>query len=163
MIEQRATLGHSARQIFFVSIGGFDTHSNQQGGHSNLMAQLSAAMTVFYNFTVAAGIADAVTQFTMSDFGRTFKSNGSGTDHAWGGHSLVLGGAVRGQRMYGAYPNLALSGPDDSGSSGRWIPTTSIEQYGATLGKWFGASSADLAQVFPNLSRFATADLGFML
>jgi len=162
VIEQRATLGHSARQIFFVSIGGFDTHSNQQGGHPSLMAQVSQATTAFYDFTVAAGVADAVTQFTMSDFGRTFKSNGSGTDHAWGGHALVLGGAVRGQRMYGTYPNLALNGPDDSGSSGRWVPTTSIEQYGATLGTWFGASPSDLEQVFPNLKRFATGNLGFM-
>jgi uncharacterized protein (DUF1501 family) len=162
VIEQRTTLGHSARQIFFVSIGGFDTHSNQQGGHPDLMTQVSQAMTAFYNFTVAAGVASNVTSFTMSDFGRTFKSNGSGTDHAWGGHALVLGGAVNGQRLYGTYPNLALDGPDDSGNSGRWIPTTSIEQYGATLGWWFGASTSDLDQVFPNLKRFATPNLGFM-
>jgi uncharacterized protein (DUF1501 family) len=162
VIEQRTTLGHSARQVFFVSIGGFDTHSNQQGGHPGLMTQISQAMTAFYNFTVAAGVAGNVTAFTMSDFGRTFKSNGSGTDHAWGAHALVLGGAVNGQRMYGAYPNLTLGGPDDTGSEGRWVPTTSIEQYGATLGTWFGASPTDLAQVFPNLGRFATANLGFM-
>jgi uncharacterized protein (DUF1501 family) len=162
VIEQRATLGHSARQVFFVSIGGFDTHSNQQGGHPGLMTQISQAMTAFYNFTVAASVANSVTAFTMSDFGRTFKSNGSGTDHAWGAHALVLGGAVNGQRMYGAYPNLTLGGPDDTGSEGRWVPTTSIEQYGATLGAWFGASSSDLDQVFPNLKRFATANLGFM-
>jgi len=162
VIEQRATLGHTARQVFFVSIGGFDTHSNQQGGHPGLMTQISQAMTAFYNFTVAAGVASNVTAFTMSDFGRTFKSNGSGTDHAWGAHALVLGGAVNGQRMYGAYPNLTLGGPDDTGSEGRWVPTTSVEQYGATLGKWFGASATDLDQVFPNLKRFATPDLGFM-
>jgi uncharacterized protein (DUF1501 family) len=162
VIEQRTSLGHSARQIFFVSVGGFDTHSNQQGGHPGLMTQVSQAMTAFYNFTVAAGVASNVTAFTMSDFARTFKSNGSGTDHAWGGHALVLGGAVIGQRMYGTYPNLTLNGPDDTGGEGRWVPTTSIEQYGATLGRWFGASTSDLDQVFPNLKRFATPNLGFM-
>jgi uncharacterized protein (DUF1501 family) len=162
VIEQRATLGHTARQVFFVSIGGFDTHSNQQGGHPGLMTQVSQAMTAFYNFTVAAGVVSNVTAFTMSDFGRSFKSNGSGTDHGWGAHALVLGGAVNGQRMYGTYPNLTLGGPDDTGSEGRWVPTVSVEQYGATLGRWFGASNSDLEQVFPNLKRFATPDLGFM-
>jgi uncharacterized protein (DUF1501 family) len=162
VIEQRTTLGHSARQIFFVSVGGFDTHSNQQGGHPGLMTQVSQAMTAFYNFTVAAGVASNVTAFTMSDFARTFKSNGSGTDHAWGGHALVLGGGVVGQRMYGTFPNLTLNGPDDTGGEGRWVPTTSIEQYGATLGRWFGAGTSDLDQVFPNLKRFATPNLGFM-
>jgi uncharacterized protein (DUF1501 family) len=98
----------------------------------------------------------------MSDFARTFKSNGSGTDHAWGGHALVLGGGVVGQRMYGTFPNLTLNGPDDTGGEGRWVPTTSIEQYGATLGRWFGAGTSDLDQVFPNLKRFATPNLGFM-
>ncbi|HVE49443.1 MAG TPA: DUF1501 domain-containing protein [Casimicrobiaceae bacterium] len=162
VIEQRISLGHTARQVFFASIGGFDTHTGQNPGHDNLLLQVSQAMTAFYNFTVAAGIANSVTSFTLSDFGRTFKSNGAGTDHAWGAHALVVGGAVNGGTMVGAYPTLALAGPDDSGSEGRWVPQISIEQYGATLGKWFGVSSTDLADVFPNLSRFPTADLGFM-
>ena len=162
VIEQRATLGHTARQVFFVSVGGFDTHSGQNPGHDNLMGQISAAMTAFYNFSVAAGVANNVTQFTLSDFGRTFKSNGQGTDHAWGAHALVVGGAVQGGRFFGTYPNLTLNGPDDSGGEGRWVPTTSIDQYGATLGKWFGSSPTDIAQAFPNVSRFPTSDLGFM-
>jgi uncharacterized protein (DUF1501 family) len=163
VIEQRTTLGHNARQVFFVSIGGFDTHSGQNPGHDTLMLQMSQAITAFYNFTVAAGVANNVTTFTLSDFGRTFKSNGAGTDHAWGSHAMVVGGAVNGGRMIGTYPNLTLSGPDDSGAEGRWVPQISIDQYGATLGKWFGASAGDIAQVFPNVSRFPTSDLGFML
>jgi uncharacterized protein (DUF1501 family) len=163
VIEQRVTLGHTARQVFFVSVGGFDTHSGQNPGHDTLMTTVSAAIAAFYNFTVAAGVASNVTAFTLSDFGRTFKSNGAGTDHAWGAHAMVVGGAVNGGRMFGTYPNLALGGPDDSGSEGRWVPQIAIDQYGATLGKWFGASPSDLAQVFPNLSRFPASDLGFMV
>ena len=170
MIAQRATLGHS-RQIFFVSIGGFDTHTNQNQfqpptpvfqGVAALYQQIGQALSAFYQSTVNLGVANDVTTFTVTDFNRTFKPNGQGTDHAWGGHQMVLGGSVLGNRIHGIWPTLALAGPDDTDSAGRWIPTTSIDQYGATLAKWFGVADVDIAQVFPNLSRFSTADLGFM-
>lgn len=170
IIANRASLGQR-RQIFFVSIGGFDTHTGQGQfvpptpavqGLASLYQQIGQAMSAFYQATVNMGVANDVTTFMLSDFGRTFKPNGAGTDHAWGGHYLVLGGGVLGGRFYGQFPTLALGGPDDTDSLGRWIPTTSIEQYGATLARWFGVPDADLSQVFPNLSRFATANLGFM-
>ena len=170
MIAQRATLGHS-RQIFFVSIGGFDTHTGQNQfqpptpviqGLASLYQQIGQALAAFYQATVNLGVQDSVTTFTCTDFNRTFRPNGQGTDHAWGGHHLVLGGAVQGQRFYGTYPQLALAGPNDADSVGRWIPTTSIDQYGATLAKWFGVPPVDIVQVFPNIGRFATPDLGFM-
>jgi len=170
VIENRATLGHS-RQIFFVSFGGFDTHSGQGQfqppagqitGVASLFQQLGNAVSAFYRSTELMGVANDVTLFTVSDFNRTFKANGQGTDHAWGGHNLVVGGGVNGGRFYGTYPNLALSGPDDTDSAGRWIPTIALEQYGATLGRWFGVPNGELVQVFPNLPRFATSDLGFM-
>jgi uncharacterized protein (DUF1501 family) len=162
------------RQIFFTQIGGFDTHSNQHptalGGQDALLQQVSQAMNAFYNATVELGVADDVTTFTLSDFGRTLQPAGSGagvgSDHAWGNHHLVLGGAVRGGTFYGTYPTLALGGPDDTdgGSSprGRWIPTTSVEQYAATLANWYGLSTSDLPAVFPLISRFSTSNLGFM-
>ena len=159
------------RQIFFVQIGGFDTHSSQLGGQGTLLMQLSQAVNAFYNATVELGLQDKITLFTMSDFGRTLQPAGSGStavgsDHAWGNHHLIVGGAVLGHTLYGAYPNLALGGPDDTdgGSSprGRWIPTTSVEQYAATLATWYGLSSSDLPAVFPLISRFATPNLGFM-
>ena len=112
---------------------------------------------------MALGVASQVTTFTLSDFGRTFQpASGAGTDHAWGNHQLIIGDAVKGGDFFGQYPTLALGGPDDAEQRGRWIPTTSVDQYGATLAKWFGVSTADLATVFPNLARFATSDLGFM-
>ena len=169
------------RQIFFCSLGGFDTHTGQvnngaptAGTHASLLAQLSGAMRAFYDATVTLGIADRVTTFTLSDFARTFVPNGTlGTDHAWGSHHFVMGGSVRGADFYGVpgpngsvFPTLAPNGPDDTdqGTSarGRWIPTTAIDQYGATLASWFGVSSADLAAVFPNIGHFNTTNLGFM-
>jgi uncharacterized protein (DUF1501 family) len=160
------------RQIFFCSLGGFDHHSGQINGQNNLLTQVSAALKAFYDETVVQGLASQVTTFTLSDFGRTFYPAGSGagavgSDHAWGNHAFILGGAVRGGDFYGTYPTLALGGPDDtdSGSNprGRWIPTTSIEQYGATLASWFGLSSAQISTVFPFVSRFATSNLGFLM
>jgi len=171
MVANRATLGHS-RQIFFVSIGGFDTHTGQNQfqppnplvqGLAALYQQIGQAMAAFYQATVNLGVANEVTTFTVTDFNRTFRPNGLGTDHAWGGHHLVMGGSVAGNRMFGTFPTLALGGPSDTDSLGRWIPTTSIDQYGATLAKWFGVPAVDIAQVFPNIGRFSTPDLGFMV
>jgi uncharacterized protein (DUF1501 family) len=160
------------RQIFFCTLGGFDHHSGQINGQNTLLAQVSQALKAFYDETVAQGIASQVTTFTLSDFGRTLQPAGSGagavgSDHAWGNHAFILGGAVRGGDFYGAYPTLALGGPDDtdSGSNprGRWIPTTSIDQYGATLARWFGLTSSQVSTVFPFIGRFATSDLGFLI
>jgi uncharacterized protein (DUF1501 family) len=159
------------RQIFFTQIGGFDTHSAEIGGQGNLLTQLSQAINAFYAATVELGIQDKVTTFTMSDFGRTFQPAGTGvnavgTDHAWGNHQLIVGGSVLGRTFYGTYPTLRLGGPDDTdgGSSprGRWIPTTSVEQYAATLATWYGLSTADLSAVFPLIGRFSTTNLGFL-
>lgn len=159
------------RQIFFCSLGGFDTHSNQITGQATLLQQVSQAMNAFYLATGELGLQDKVTTFTLSDFGRTFAPSGAGvgvvgSDHGWGNHQFVLGGAVTGGRLYGTYPTLALGGPDDTdgGSSprGRWIPTTSVEQYAATLASWYGLSPGDLPAVFPLIGRFPTANMGFM-
>ena len=159
------------RQIFFVQIGGFDTHSAQLNGQGTLLQQLSQAINAFYNATVELGMQDKITLFTMSDFSRTLQPSGSGaaqvgSDHAWGNHQMIVGGAVQGHTLYGTYPNLTPGGPDDTdgGSSprGRWIPTTSIEQYAATLASWYGLSSADLTAVFPLIGHFSTANLGFL-
>ncbi|WP_169560692.1 DUF1501 domain-containing protein [Nevskia ramosa] len=162
MIEARGALGVS-RQIFYVALGGFDTHNSQIETQAELFGQLSPALKAFQDSMAQLGMADQVTTFTVSDFGRTLKpASGGGTDHAWGNHHLVMGGAVRGQRFYGQFPEHALGGPDDVTSEGRWLPTTSVDQYGATLSRWFGVSDADLATVFPNLQQFPNKDLGFL-
>jgi uncharacterized protein (DUF1501 family) len=159
------------RQIFFTQIGGFDTHSAEINGQGNLLTQVSQAIGAFYAATVELGIQDKVVTFTMSDFGRTFQPAGSGvntvgTDHAWGNHQLIVGGQVLGHTFYGTYPTLRLGGPDDtdggSNPRGRWIPTTSVEQYAATLATWYGLSTADLTAVFPLIGRFSTPNLGFL-
>lgn len=162
LIEARAAIGLK-RQIYFVSLGGFDTHTLEIVTHNNLYGQLNGALSAFYNATVQMGVADKVTTFTMSDFGRTLKqASGSGSDHGWGNHQIVIGGAVKGGDFYGTFPNQTLAGPDDVSTNGRWIPTTSVSQYGATLSKWFGVAQSDMGIVFPNLYRFSKPDIGFM-
>jgi uncharacterized protein (DUF1501 family) len=159
------------RQIFFVSIGGFDTHSTQRDTHANsLLKPLSDAVWAFQQTMEAMNVADGVAGFTFSDFNRTFDPNdpglAAGSDHAWGSNHVVFGGAVRGGRLYGTFPSLLLRGPDDtstsSGSRGLWIPTTSTDEFGATLASWFGVTQPDLGIIFPNLSRFPRQNLGFM-
>lgn len=163
------------RKIFFAQLGGFDNHSDQVGAtatvgqHAQMLQQLADAMACFYNAMKAIGMGDSVTLFTQSDFGRTFKPNNTvGTDHAWGNNQLVMGGAVRGAATYGVFPNLALGGPDDVGLNsweqhGRWIPTSSVDQYAATLLRWWGAGDAQLNTVLPNLANFGSQrNLGFM-
>lgn len=149
------------RQIFFCSVGGYDTHGEQINTQATLLSDLSAALKAFYDYTVILGVQDGVTAFTASDFSRTFPSNGIGSDHAWGGHQLIVGGAVQGKKLYGTFPTLAVSGPDDT-SQGRWIPTTAVDEYSATLAKWFGVTNSNLDTVFPNLHRFSRRDLGFL-
>ena len=162
IIQVRAALGVQ-RQIFFASIGNFDTHADQINLQSALLASLSPSLTAFYNATVELGVASNVTSFTMSDFSRTFQPNSnSGSDHAWGSHHIVFGGAVKGGQIYGAYPTLALGGPDDSGSNGRWVPSTSSAQYAATLAQWFGVSAANLPTVLPTIGNFSSNNLGFV-
>jgi uncharacterized protein (DUF1501 family) len=147
------------RQIFFCSVGGYDTHGAQLTGQSNLFTELSQALNAFYSATTELGIAQQVTTFTASDFGRTYPTNGSGSDHGWGSHQFVLGGAVQGGRLFGTFPTLAVNGPDDTGQ-GRWIPTTSVDEFSATLATWFGVSASDLSTVLPNIGRFAHPNIG---
>ncbi len=162
MIRMRAPQG-PGRQVYFVSLGGFDTHSGQAWTQFDLLRQVSQAVAAFQLALAEVGAAQHVTTFTMSDFGRTFSPNSGGTDHAWGNHQLVIGAAVKGG-LYGQFPDFTLGGPDDATGRGAWIPQFATQQYGATLGKWFGADDAMLqTQVFRNeLSRFALPDLGFM-
>jgi uncharacterized protein (DUF1501 family) len=161
------------RQIFFCQVGGYDLHTGQTnysnnnpnnvllGAHTNLLAELSQSMYAFQHAMEQLGLSKNVTSFTASDFGRTFPSNGQGSDHGWGSHHLILGGAVNGQRTYGQFPALTINGPNDT-STGRWIPTTAIDQYFATLATWFGVDPGNLSTVFPNIGRFATPNLGFI-
>jgi len=163
IIQVRAQLGVT-RQIFFASLGSFDTHNAQLDNQAALFPEVSQAIDAFYNATVEMGVQDQVTTFTASDFGRTFQPNSTnGTDHAWGSHQLVIGGGVNGGDLYGEFPTLELSGPDDAIDRGIWIPTTAIDQYGATLANWFGVAPSDLNSVFLNLANYSTTDLGFML
>lgn len=171
LIALRDTLGVK-RQIFFCQLGGFDNHSGQRGAgggsQDSLLLQLGQAMRGFWDTLGDLGVQNNVTTFTLSDFGRTFQPAGSGativgTDHGWGSHHFVMGGAVRGGDFYGTYPTLALGGPDDADTRGRWIPTTSVEQYAATLAAWYGLSPSDFPAVFPLLDRFPSSNLGFMI
>lgn len=161
LIAVRDRLGME-RQIFFVAAGGFDTHDDQNELQPGLLGDVSDSMKAFYDATVELGIAGNVTTFTQSDFGRTLTSNGDGTDHAWGGIQIVTGDAVAGRELYGNYPLLAIGGPEDVGG-GRFIPSTSSDQFAATLARWFGIPDADLAAVAPHLDNFVQRDLGFML
>jgi len=150
------------RQIFFCSLGGFDTHTVELTAHDTLYSQLSPALAAFYQATEELNVANDVTAFTESDFSRTMQPNSNGgTDHGWGGHHLVIGGAVKGAALYGTFPNLTLNGPDDAGGEGRWVPTTAVDQYGATLAQWFGLTADKLPLVFPNIAKFPAADVGF--
>ena len=152
MIEARNSLGH-AKQTFFVSQGGYDTHTNQLASHNGSYADLSNALAGFYNAMKALGMQDNVTAFTMSDFGRVFKGNASaGTDHAWGSNHLVVGGAVSNGKVHGRYPDLTFGGPEDSSNDGRWIPSIATEEYVGAIAQWYGVSAADLPYVFPNWS-----------
>lgn len=161
IINVRNALGLQ-RQIFFVSMGGFDTHSGQLTQQDSLLNDMNQSLSAFYQATVEMGIANSVTTFTLSDFGRTYSPNSDGTDHAWGSHHLIMGGAVKGGDFYGTFPTLAVNGPDDGAGQGRWVPTTSVDQYAATLAAWFGVAPADLPSIFPNLANFPTQTLGIM-
>lgn len=162
IIQIRKALGVT-RQIFFVSQGGFDTHSDQLPQQVNLLGNLANALAAFDTSLGTLGELSNVTTFTESDFSRTFQPNGNaGTDHAWGSHHIVMGGAVQGGQIYGKFPTLALQGPSDSGDRGNWIPTTSTDQYGGELAKWFGLQAADYDYVFPNLKSFNYQTPAFM-
>ena len=160
LIAARNTLGVK-RQVFFVSLGGFDVHDDLMATHPGLMSKLDEAMWSFYRATVEMGVADKVTTFTASDFGRTLASNGDGSDHGWGGHQFVMGGAVRGGQFYGTAPHVSLSTEDQVGQ-GRLLPSTSIDQMASTLARWFGVADSEIGTIFPNVNRFSTANLGFM-
>jgi uncharacterized protein (DUF1501 family) len=160
VIAARTGLG-ATRQVFHVSIGGFDQHSGLVGGHGPLWATISNAMAAFYAAMTELGLQNNVTAFTASDFGRTLNSNGDGSDHGWGAHHVVMGGAVRGAEMYGAFPTVVLGGPDDVGR-GNLLPTSSVVQYAATLARWFGVSDTSIRDVVPGIENFSQTDLGFL-
>lgn len=162
VIAAQSALGVK-RQIFFCSVGGFDTHADQLPQQVQLLSTVSQGMSAFYQATQELGVTSQVTTFTLSEFSRTMEpgSNG-GSDHAWGSHQFILGGAVKGNAIYGTFPTLALGGPDDADQNGRWIPTTALDQYAATLATWFGVSAANLSSIFPNLANFSASNLGFM-
>ena len=184
LIQARAAFGLN-RQIFFCSLGGYDTHTSQVlvngvddptdvgGAHYKLLNEISECLYAFQrameqlnvvtNLNPVSLPLNSVTSFTASDFSRTLPTNSQGSDHGWGAHHLILGGAVKGGQTYGHLPTFAINGPDDTGL-GRWIPKLAVDQYSATLAKWFGVDpGGNMAAIFPNLSRFASSDLGFML
>ena len=162
MISSASALG-AKRQVFFVSMGGFDTHDGLLSTHPGLLSSVADALSSFYNATVELGVANKVTSFTASDFGRTLTGNNDGSDHGWGSMHFMLGGAVNGKRYYGTAPVVANDGPDDVGQ-GRLLPTTSVDQYAATLGKWLGVSDSDLLMLLPNLGNYNASirNLGFV-
>ena len=160
LIAARNRLGVT-RQVFMVSLGGFDNHDGLIGRHENLLSQVDFAMDAFYQATVELGVASQVTTFTASDFGRTLESNGDGSDHGWGGHHFILGGDVHGGRFYGVAPQVSVRSDDQVGG-GRLLPRTSVDEYSATLAQWFGVSASELPSIAPNIGRFSTHNLGFM-
>ena len=161
MVDARDRLGHK-RQVFFVGLGGFDDHDSL-ADHGDRLRIVADHMAAFYSATERMGIADKVVTFTASDFGRTFKSNGSGSDHGWGSHHFVMGGAVQGGDVYGDFPSFEANSPNTVESQGQLLPTTSVDEYAATLARWFGVANSDIPLVIPNIGRFAKPDLGFML
>jgi len=162
VIEARSSLGAS-RQVFLATLGSFDTHTDEVNRQQSLLADLDAGLTAFHGAMADIDAGSSVTSFTLSDFSRTLLPNtGGGTDHAWGSHHLVIGDAVHGGQLYGTMPTLALGGPDDEGTEGRWIPTIAVDQYAATLAAWFGANATTLAAVLPNLASFTPSTLGFV-
>ena len=162
VMSVRAQLGLN-RQIFFCQLGGFDTHSQQVETQNPLLQQLSQAIAAFYAATQELGVDSSVTTFTASEFGRTLNPSGSdGSDHAWGSHHFIIGSAVNGGKIYGQFPLLALGGPNDANTRGTLIPSTAVDQYGATLAQWFGVPAANLPAVFPNIANFATNNLAFV-
>jgi uncharacterized protein (DUF1501 family) len=161
VIGGRSGLGVT-RQIFYVGLGGFDMHDNQAPQHARLLTQLGQALEYFDGVMTSAGLGNQVTTFTASDFGRTLTANSDGTDHGWGSHHIVVGGAVNGQDMYGQYPVIGANQANDTGA-GRLIPTTSVEQYAGTLARWFGLSDGQVREVFPNFGNFGSSPyMGFM-
>ena len=160
MIAARGATG-ARRQVFFVSLGGFDNHDGLVTAHPGLMATVGKALSAFYQSTVDLGVANQVTTFTGSDFGRTLVGNNDGSDHGWGNMHFVLGGGVLGKSYVGSAPVIANNGPDDVGQ-GRLLPTTSVDQLGSTLASWFGVSATDQASVLPNIGNFSTRDLKFL-
>jgi uncharacterized protein (DUF1501 family) len=158
MIAARSALG-AKRQVFFVSLGGFDLHDFLVAQHPGLLTNVGGAIKSFYDATVELGVANQVTTFTGSDFGRTLTSNGDGSDHGWGSHQFLVGGAVQGGRFHGQLPAFSVNGPDDVGQ-GRLLPTTSVDQLAATLAAWMGVSNSNLPLVVPNIGNYTLRDLG---
>ena len=161
LISVQKNLG-MGRQVFFVGMGGFDHHDSLVSGLPGLHTTVAEAMSSFYDATVELGVADKVTTFTASEFGRTLTSNGSGSDHGWGGHQFVMGGAVRGGTIVGSYPTVALGTAEDLGR-GRLLPTTSTSQFAATLGSWYGVPAGSMADALPYINNFSVKDLGLFL
>ncbi len=162
MIQLRNQIG-ARRQIFLLDFGSFDTHAAQASQQGQLFSQLDQGISIFMSAMQELGVYNDVTLFTASDFARTLQYNGSlGTDHAWGGHHFVVGGAVKGGKLYGSFPSLQLNGADDIDGTGRWAPTTALSQYAATLASWFGVQDSDLPSILPGLSNFSNHNLGFI-
>jgi uncharacterized protein (DUF1501 family) len=160
LIGANAALGMK-RQVFFVSLGGFDSHNSLMADHARLMTRIDGALSAFHAATVELGVADRVAAFTASDFGRTLASNSDGSDHGWGSHHFVIGGAVRGGRFYGTAPRVSVDSDDQVGQ-GRLLPSTAVDQFGATLAQWFGCSASELPGILPNIGNFSTTNLAFL-